>query len=648
VRKVLIAPTLAMMLIVSWNSAHQAQASTTTIRGTVLRNGKTDPIPEVNVSLQPAMTSEALDALITANSVLVGPEQTGMSQAPQFLNMPLADLEARIGRIKTQSLPPAVMDAVDKLYAARKASEGFPKAIVSDSSGRFSFDGVPVGRYTLIAEREGFYGVPTTGSSALVSTASVTVDASNPNRVPEVAINMIPGGLISGQVRNANGQPQTDIPVQAFSITYNAGLPVLQTAAANATNDRGEFRLFWLPPGEYLVGATPRPSGGGQRGAPPPVPAAGGDATVKTFYPNAPQPAQATFINVKIGEEISGINIDLRTVRAVKLSGQVINGLGPLPVDPNAQANSNPLPPPSPTAGLMLLPRDMAAPEDTGARNLAALDVSAGFGKFEVSGIMPGLYDLYGRIQDPRGSGGQGGQTAAWGRIPIEVLDRDLVDLTIVVHASVEMSGTVLLNGSAPGATASAMRLALQPDGSSSKLPNYNGILGRPATPTPEGAFKIPGIGEGAYRFVVNGLPQNGYVEDIRAGGRPVYDTGIYVADKPVDSVQVLVKTDGGIVQGKVSTADRKPAGRVTVVLVPESLHRPNASLYKTTMSDAEGAFTLRGVRPGIYKIFAWESVANGAWLNTVFLSKVESRGVVVNVAPSTTANSEVPLIPRS
>jgi hypothetical protein len=642
VKLIVLRAAIALLVVMAATAASPTQTSTVTIRGTVVRSADGQGIPGVNVSLHPAVSFETLDAVQAAGSTLVG-GQAGILTAP-LLTMPQEQLEAQIANLKSMSVPQNLKDALDKLLAARKATADFPKTIVSDASGRFSFDGAPAGRYTVVTEKEGFYGVPPAGSSSLPPSASAGIDARNTNAVPEAVVRMIPGGLISGHVRDANGQLQSNTQVQAFTVIYNAGLPVFQTVAINQTDDRGEFRLFWLPPGEYYVAATPKPP------APAAVPGVragrnGGLAegpVQKTFYPSSNQPKQATPIDVKIGEEISGINIDLRTTTTVKLSGQVVNGLGPRPTNPDGS------PSPVPAARLLLVPRDMSAPEDAGARQIANLDVSTGSGKFEVAGIAPGLYDLYGSINDPRGSPGQAGATNAWGRIPVDVLDRDVSDLTIVVRPAVDMKGMVLINNAAPGAGAAAIRVGLQPDGSSSKLPNYNGIIGRLQTPTPEGAFTVPGISEGTYRFVVNGLPPNAYVEEIRAEGRPVFDSGIYVADKPVDGVQVLINMGGGTVQGTVITSDRKPAGRVTVVLVPEANHRQNASLYKTTTSNADGSFTLRGVHPGVYKVFAWESVANGAWLNSVFLSKVEGRGAVVNVTASSSEPVQVLLIPRS
>jgi hypothetical protein len=50
----------------------------------------------------------------------------------------------------------------------------------------------------------------------------------------------------------------------------------------------------------------------------------------------------------------------------------------------------------------------------------------------------------------------------------------------------------------------------------------------------------------------------------------------------------------------------------------------------------------MRGVAPGAYTIFAWESVLPGAFQNAEFLEKYQSRGRPVNVQGGT--RSEIPL----
>ena len=54
-----------------------------------------------------------------------------------------------------------------------------------------------------------------------------------------------------------DGQPAVNATVQALKATYPDGKRVLKPVQTAITNDLGEYRLFWLPPGSYFVSALP-------------------------------------------------------------------------------------------------------------------------------------------------------------------------------------------------------------------------------------------------------------------------------------------------------------------------------------------------------------------------------------------------------
>src|SRR5262249_50063461 len=56
-----------------------------------------------------------------------------------------------------------------------------------------------------------------------------------------------PGGVISGRVVDDQGRPMRGARVQALARTYEDGsLQMTPRGNPATTNDRGEFRLFWL------------------------------------------------------------------------------------------------------------------------------------------------------------------------------------------------------------------------------------------------------------------------------------------------------------------------------------------------------------------------------------------------------------------
>jgi hypothetical protein len=77
---------------------------------------------------------------------------------------------------------------------------------------------------------------------------------------------------------------------------------------------------------------------------------------------------------------------------------------------------------------------------------------------------------------------------------------------------------------------------------------------------------------------------------------------------------------------------------------VPDTA-RENLALYLSAVSDASGRFVMRGVPPGDYKLFAWESVRPFAYQNAAFIEKDENRGRFIHVGQGNTVNAELTII---
>src|SRR5205085_11896323 len=89
-------------------------------------------------------------------------------------------------------------------------------------------------------------------------------------------------------------------------------------------------------------------------------------------------------------------------------------------------------------------------------------------------------------------------------------------------------------------------------------------------------------------------LLANAYLADIRQDGVSIYDNGLVVGVQSAHPLEVIVKTDGGSIEGKVIGPDRKAtAAGLTVVLVPPESRRQNSELYKTARTDDDGHFVM-------------------------------------------------------
>src|SRR5436190_11905946 len=152
--------TLMTLLTMFVMQAAQPPATTirTIINGTVTRAGSTDPIADAELTLTIGVPADRIAAAASGVSAL-GVQAAGFQSASaQLMTMSPQELQATINQYRAQGLPAAMLTAVEGLQMAMKANPNLPLKAVSDSSGHFTFRDIPAGRYTLIAQREGYFG----------------------------------------------------------------------------------------------------------------------------------------------------------------------------------------------------------------------------------------------------------------------------------------------------------------------------------------------------------------------------------------------------------------------------------------------------------------------------------------------------------
>jgi hypothetical protein len=110
---------------------------------------------------------------------------------------------------------------------------------------------------------------------------------------------------------------------------------------------------------------------------------------------------------------------------------------------------------------------------------------------------------------------------------------------------------------------------------------------------------------------VINTHLEGQYLEDIRQGERSIFDSGLVIGDTTPDPVEVILRSGGGSVE-VWTQGERTRLG--TLLLLPDPLHE-NRSLYQEINTQGSTSFTFENVRPGRYKVFAFEGVANGSEL---------------------------------
>src|SRR5688572_19941391 len=113
----------------------------------------------------------------------------------------------------------------------------------TDASGKFTFPAVPAGRYTLKVEHEG-------ARLQIPLTLQAGQDLKN------LTLRMSPSPGIFGTVYDQNGERLAASRVQAFQLVYSTYGQRLRSVKTALTDDFGDYRLFWIHPGEYYVAAS--------------------------------------------------------------------------------------------------------------------------------------------------------------------------------------------------------------------------------------------------------------------------------------------------------------------------------------------------------------------------------------------------------
>ena len=589
------------------------------VQGTVLRVGTSDPLPNVTVSLEGAVSPEAMQSLLngaaSAGIVINPPTGASLSEATQLM---IASAAARGLPIQAQGIQNIVTRAV--------GTQTWPM-VTTDADGKYEFRDVRPGRYTVRAVREGFFGKPVNGAYPPTVWSDIVVAE---KETKQVSLALIPGATMEGRVNDVAGNALPNATVQVFSVAYQTGFALLQPAiagAAKTTDARGEYQLFWIPPGDYFLGATPAVRAGG-----PGTPFQPGG---RTFYPSETNLAAATPIAIRGGEELRRMDISIRNATSFKIAGTVTNTI---PIPPNANGGTG-----TATVFFHLANRDLETPTDAPiANNAGNISLALASGPFEIPNVPPGSYEVLARVADS--SVGTGLGAFSWGRALVEVSDRDVTNVSITVTPPANVKGSVrMADGTALPPN---LRVSLTPMGGSTRVALYTLLTTRAATVGAEGSFTVQSVPPGRFRLnAVSGMPQDFYVSDVRQNATSVYDGGFDVDNRNPGPLEIILSNGAGVIDGVVSDGASKQYSGAIVALVPDPHRFENRAVFATVTSDASGRFVFRGIAPGEYRLYAWETTPPNAYQNANFVRRFEDKAKIVVVGQRTSTRVELTLI---
>lgn len=490
------------------------------------------------------------------------------------------------------------------------AAPSSPISRDTDAEGHFSIPLAP-GSYRLWVERSGFarqvYGALSPAGEG------TTLTLAPGQQLRQITFRVVPLGAIAGRVSDEDGDPVTGAGIQVLRFSHANGRRQLVSVAGASSNDRGEYRIFGLRAGRYLL-RTSVPS------APISRPIETGalipeaqDPYAAVYYPGVLEVDSASPISLAEGSELADVDFQLHKVRAVTVRGHLLS--------------------PAEKVSASQVQVVLAHNEGNVASYIdrASAFVDPATGKFEIRGVSPGSYLL---VASQLASGRPLG-----GRVPVEVSATAAPeDVTAALTLAFDIIGSVEVEGAPRGSVPGlAVRL----------LPSEGLALGpQPASKVAgDGSIRLSGVTPGLWTLVIDSLPEGLWIKTESFASSEVVAGELNVNESARGQLRIVLANNGAQISGTVAV-DARPC-RATVVLAPAAPElRSSHQMYRITNSTERGAFTLKGVRPGSYKLFAFQEIEPYEWFDPEQLKMVEAMGEPITVSAGENTLKDLVAIP--
>jgi hypothetical protein len=493
---------------------------------------------------------------------------------------------------------------------------GRPHAASTDEQGRYRITGLTAGTYTVTAAKSGF--VDGAFGQRRSSGTGTPVELADAQQAANIDIKLARGGVVTGHVLDEEGEPLARAVVTVLRQQYVRGQKQLAPAGSDQTDDRGQYRVFGLSPGDYFVSAA---AGGVEQGFRPAFADFGGSQPAETsgyaptYYAGVTSATDATKVKLAAAQEITGIDFQIQVVPFATVKGVVVGGSATV-VLVSDEAGSG-------QAGRGGGGRGGFGPMMGGAGLRA---VTRSDGSFSIPNVTPGKYTIIARAD-----GGPNGPSRT-AMQPLVVAGEE-VNVALNPSPGVQLGGTITFEaaGSPPASGFSGFRIMTVPLGAVTALPGGRG--GRPAETTQSGQFTIPDVTPGLYS--IRGTAPRGWtMKAVFLDGREVTDTPIEVKSENVAGLNVIFTDRISGLSGNVRDGRGNPIGDITVIAFPadDRLWMAQSRQILTARTDQSGAYRLAAIPAGDYLVIALDDVEPGEWFDPAFLDQIRGRATKVRI----------------
>jgi hypothetical protein len=473
----------------------------------------------------------------------------------------------------------------------------------TDENGRFSFGYLAAGRYRLGVRKDGYQ--------------AAFFGAVPPHRTPKI-IELAPGEVrtdfvfrlntissISGTVLDEDGDPVRFVNIMAMRPGFERHKRTLLQGQSAMTDEKGHYRISNLVPGKYALFASvmrrefpriqPEVSAGERRNV---------VLLGSQYYPGTDRADAAALLTLEPGQELAQIDFHIPARPAVTVAGKAVLPTG-VPID---------------NLSIMAV--------SAGQRMQMGTSAHGPDFAFRLEQLSPGDYHIIveATIAGRRYRGVQF----------LSVRPEGVNDLIISVEAPVDLSGSLIVEGP-DAAQHPVSSVTLTPgDG----IP-WNGAQLR-ANINKDGTFKITGVPPGVWDIGTD-LIRGGYIKSMRLGDQDVLTEDMVIRSSTTAKLKIVLGTKAALIEGDVTQGDAPV--HATVLVAPVEKYRHVTSFYRPISSDDKGHFKMAGIRPGEYKLFAFEDFDPQSIQDPDFLKPFESKGVPVTLREGENEKQKLSLI---
>ncbi len=584
---------------------------------------------------------------------LSGSAQMTMQQAPMR--------DTRVAPTGPAEIHGALLTEGDDPQPVRRAevrattSGAPPQTTYTDAEGRFVLRNLPLGRYTVEATKPGY--VRSAYGARRYDRPGTPVTITDADRSHTLQWRMARGAVITGRILDEYGQPAQGGRVNVQQVRVVNGertlvpVPMVSSILGEIVDDRGEYRLFGLPAGDYVVSVMPRSIGtgdirrmtdaemaaarhaiqqAGQQGGQqpgqqpgastpePPPPTTLGFSQV--YFPGVLSQGEAGVITVSTGDVRAGVDFNVRLVPTATLEGMVITPGGVAPA----------------SVRLSLTPKGGGVTSSVGPTGATMMVmetriVSSGNqvrpdGTFSYGGVAPGAYTLNANVS-------RDGDTPLWAATDVTVDGQTVSGLSLVLQEGLTVSGTLAFEaeGVDPPVDLSRARINFLPTGGGGIM-----VMNTGTTTITENGFTARGLVPGPIRVIgAFSTPEvNWTLKSAVIKGHDVLDLPFVL--EPGDTITDAVLTFTNRVQevsGTLSDATNRPAPDYTIVVFPEDRALwSSARRVRTARPGTDGRYTLTGLPSGRYRIAAVTDIGPEETRDLALLEELAAASIVFSL----------------